>query len=77
MTNSAAHEEAFDEMMEDYSFILSISGWSTADLIHMAGIIDVELQRRYADETLDDDEDYETWMAAQDEWEAEHTADAD
>jgi len=40
------HVEVFEQIMQDYNFMLSMEQWSTADLIKLANLNDVELQIR-------------------------------
>jgi hypothetical protein len=51
------HAEVFEQIMQDYNFMLSMEQWATSDLVKLANLIDIELQQRAeAEQTLREQE---------------------
>jgi hypothetical protein len=40
------HDQDFHTLLTEYNFVLGITEWTTADLVKMANLIDIELQQR-------------------------------
>lgn len=53
------HVQSFNELMGYYTLPVCLTGWSTKDLVSLANAIDIELQQRAQEVSVDPETAYE------------------